>query len=289
MYLSSMPKYDFLSSKFTRKKGFLGIESSISISRKKAINMLNSFTPQGASPDSCVRIAVHDNLLGVGFYNMQNASTASIKTMFFNFSNKELMYFNPLTSLDISNEIIDKVDFNENKYFEKFSTEDLSSIIYSALCGDNIIIVDRLHENRLKFLSILLSILPGINFSYNRYTSSCYDLDGNENIIGVPKLPNKFRSHKKLYLPLDTIFVDLENLTVEGSGMKNSNFTRKIIENKHNNINFMRDEILVFYTNIINKSYANENYDETTLSLISRIEIKLGLRKDKIDNWIMDF
>jgi len=75
-------KVDFVSSIFTRNKGFTSIESSSKMSHKNAVAILNSFTPQGASPQGSIRISTYDKYLGVGYYWMEDNSTARISTFY---------------------------------------------------------------------------------------------------------------------------------------------------------------------------------------------------------------
>lgn len=82
MLSDNLSKVDFISSVFTRNKGFTHIECSTKLSRKDAVSILNAFTPQGASPQGSVRIANFRNYLGVGYYCMEDSSTARISTFF---------------------------------------------------------------------------------------------------------------------------------------------------------------------------------------------------------------
>ena len=77
---------------------------------------------------------------------------------------------------------------------------------------------------------------------------------------------------------MDTIFIDLENYHVEGTGIKKSEFTNKIAEEAENNISSAKLLIREFFDDIIEHNYDLENQDTTTLSLIHRIESKMGLR-----------
>lgn len=293
MYVNSDDKTKMISSIFTREKGFTKIDTNFRISRKKAINILNSLTPQGTSPENCIRIGIHDNLLGIGYYEMTNESTAQIRTYFLKLHEKELEFFNPFqlrTTQENKVFQIDKLDIDARLYdiIEKFGNEKFSAILYSILCGDNIIVIEKDHKKRLDFFSLFFEFIPSIVLKYNRLTSSCFELEGNENIIGVPELPIKFRSHEKMYLPLDTIFVDLENYTVVGNGIKNSPLT-KIITSMHSNLIMMQEKLIDFYSEILHGEYSTDEIDQKTLSLIERIESKLGIRDIKMDNWIMDF
>ena len=99
MFTQNSKKVHYVSSVFTRNKGFTSIESSSKISHKKAVSILNSFTPQGASPQGSIRITKYDKYLGVGYYWMEDNSTARISTFFQEYKdNRLLSYVPPLIS-----------------------------------------------------------------------------------------------------------------------------------------------------------------------------------------------
>jgi hypothetical protein len=178
-----------------------------------------------------------------------------------------------------------------NNYWENFHHDQIAIILYSLLVGDNIILVHPHHSSRLNFISQLLQIIPSIIFDYNRITSSCAELDGNENIVGVAELPQKYRSHKKLYLPLDTIFIDLEESKIQGEGMKNCEFTKVISKLMKTDLEQTKHEISNFFKQITKDNFDPGIFtsDEPTQIMINRIRSKLGLGLKSNDNWIMTF
>ncbi len=290
---------EYLSSYFTRKKGFENIQSSTSISRKKAINILNSFTPQGASPRVSIRLGSIDNKVGVGYYFMENNSSVHISTILTSLKNDRLQTFLPPLEHDIISYLAKgaKINLLNNHYSKNkiidivnlFGKETASALIYSILSGDNLIIVHEDHTERLKFLASILNFLPRVSLSYNRLTSECAELDGNENIIGVSELPKKYRDHKKLYLPLDTIFVDLEENRIEGSGLKRAPFTDSVVESAMDDNTMIKTHIHDFFKGISESEYNNSNTDPKSMTLIERIELKLGIRKELEQSWLMGF
>lgn len=298
MYNPVVSKYDFLSSKFTRKRGFTNITGSISLSRKKAISILNSFTPQGASPAHSIRIGSFNDMVGAGYYSMEDESTANLYTVLsLNNEDKYLPFIPSLNLSDIENISIGKFNLNKITSYNSMDSLDLnnifgvertSNILYSLLSGDNLIIVEPSHDKRLAFMRTLLMMVPRVSLKYNRLTSDCFELDGNENIIGVDQLPRKFRSHKKLYLPVDTIFVDLEQGQIEGNGIKNSSLTKKIILNNQFDISKILVETSQLYKKIIENNYIPKE-DETNKSLVNRMRYKLGIDKEFKENWFMEF
>lgn len=298
MYNPVVSKYDFLSSKFTRKRGFTNITGSISLSRKKAISILNSFTPQGASPAHSIRIGSFNDMIGAGYYSMEDESTANLYTVLsLNNEDKYLPFIPSLNLSDIENISIGKFNLNKITSYNSMDSLDLnnifgvertSNILYSLLSGDNLIIVEPSHDKRLAFMRTLLMMVPRVSLKYNRLTSDCFELDGNENIIGVDQLPRKFRSHKKLYLPVDTIFVDLEQGQIEGNGIKNSSLTKKIILNNQFDISKILVETSQLYKKIIENNYIPKE-DETNKSLVNRMRYKLGIDKEFKENWLMEF
>ncbi len=297
--ISLNPKIEFISSLFTRNNGYTNIKSTLTLPRKKAISILNSFSPQGKSPDLSLRIGAYYNHIGAGYYYMISPDTIKISTLLspINYKKFESIY-PPLNEQIFSLIASGKQNYNlstiypyEDLYhiLKSFNNETISSIIFSIMVGDNLIIVHPSHQYRLNFIGLILSIIPKITFNYNRITSNCSELDGNENIIGVAKLPKKYRSHKKLSLPIDTIFIDLEKSTVEGDGVKRSNFTNEISDLIFSDITQAQKIIYRFFTNIMKNNVNRQAYDSRTNSLIDIIEMKLGLR-NKIDNdWILGF
>jgi hypothetical protein len=294
-----MSNLEYLSSYFTRKKGFENIQSSTSISRKKAIHILNSFTPQGASPRVSIRLGSVDNKVGVGYYFMEDNSSVHISTILTSLKFDKLQTFlPPLEHEDISY-IARGAKINLlNDHYSKdkimdivkiFDKETASALIYSILSGDNLIIVHNDHTERLKFLASILNFLPRVSLSYNRLTSECAELDGNENIIGVSELPKKYRDHKKLYLPLDTIFIDLEENRIEGSGLKRAPFTDSVVESAIDDNMLIKTNIHNFFKGITESIYNNTNTDPKTMTLIERIELKLGIRNELEQSWLMGF
>lgn len=297
MLTQNSKRINFVSSIFTRNKGFTAIESSSKISHKNAVSLLNSFTPQGASPQGSIRITKYDKYLGVGYYWMEDDSTARISTFYHEYKENELVsYVPPLIS-----ELIPQLARGfMRKYFSnirpaedypiisQFGIEKTGAILYSLLSGDNLLIVHPNQDARLKFITTFLRMIPSIIFQYNRFTSGCSELDGNENIVGLAELPNKYRSHKKLYLPLDTIFVDLVNSTIEGEGIKNSDYTRRVIEVAYKDKISAKKLIYGFFKSVLFDSKPQEiKYSEQDYSLINRIQAKLGLSEPIADEWIM--
>lgn len=267
--------------------------------RKNLIHILNSFTPQGSSPNGSIRIASVNDFLGVGYYYMISPSVAKLSTFLVESQEIGLNTFTPPLISDLKR--IFRQSFNMsstlNRYsknwmypvIEKFGHVNTSALLYSFLSGDNILIVHPNQETRLRFLGFFLDLLPSIVLKYNRITFGCTELDGNENIVGVDKLPMIYRSHKKLYLPLDTIFVDLINNTVEGEGVKRSSITDDLVKNIMNNYFVAKSNLKSFFRNIIEES-ANSSFEKgyNIESLIDRIEVKLNIKSPaKSKEWIM--
>jgi len=176
------------------------------------------------------------------------------------------------------------------KLTDLYSVDEASMILYSLLAGDNMIIIHPDHEQRLDFIRSMVFMMPNLFFKYNRITSGCAELDGNENIIGVSQLPLTYRSHKKLYMPLDTIFVDLQNQKVMGEGLKTSDLTKNLVRNYQEKIQLGRKSIISFFTDISQKKFTNAGrYDDQSKPLIDKIRNKLGLETNDQDNWLLSF
>jgi hypothetical protein len=298
MSVASNPtRFFFISSLFTRKKGYIEIKSSSQLKNKRAVAILNSFTPQGASPKGCIRIATYGDMIGAGYYWMEDDSNARISTFLQPISRTSDPFLPPIKC-----ELIPKIAQVQEYFFisqkyesqwlfnitKEFGIENAAAIFYSLLCGDNIILVHPEPETRMKFLGSLMSLMPGFSFQYNRITSSCAELDGNENIVGIDQLPRKYRSHKKLYLPLDTIFVDLKTNHVEGEGMKNSHFTKYVMEYAEHSLSRARETTYQLYDQILQqKGNFDDMGDSADSSLVHRIEAKLGLRPPEKEDWMM--
>ncbi|MDH5400888.1 MAG: hypothetical protein OEZ01_08990 [Candidatus Heimdallarchaeota archaeon] len=287
-----------ISSIFTRKKGYTKIKSSLSYSNERAVKILNTFTPQGVSPKICLRIGSIDNQIGVGYYYMEDNSTVRISTFLSPIQINNLEVFTPpieedqiirLAKGELSM-ISHKYSFFTNTFLDIFDNEDASSILYSILSGDNLIIVHPNHTDRLQFMASLLNVLPKIIFQYSRLTSSCSELEGNENIIGVEELPKKYRSHKKLFLSLDTIFIDLTTRSIEGEGIKNCNLTRDVISKiKENYSNGIIDLQNIIEDIINNNSAFIEKLDAQSGYLVNTIQEKLNITNESEQSWIMSF
>ncbi|MCY3411394.1 MAG: hypothetical protein INQ03_07150 [Candidatus Heimdallarchaeota archaeon] len=278
-------------STFTRNSGFTKIQSSQKLSRKKAIKILSSFTPQGASPLVSYRIGTYQSYIGVGYYYMQNDETAMIYTQLISDTYEPFKPFNPkldLSTFDSNSLVTKHNDYNSEELFnllDEFGLEGSSSILYSILSGDNIIIVDDSHERRIKLIKTFLSFLPKLALRYNRITTDCFDLDGNENIIGVKVLPKKFRSHKKLYFPLDTIFVDIEERKLYGNGIKTNDFIQNLLLKTQGSNNQLQNEFEQLFKQISARKFDKEELNP----LIIRISNRLSNQSIINDTWILDF
>ena len=180
---------------------------------------------------------------------------------------------------------------NEDESFlSNFDVSTSSMILYSFLAGDNMIIIHPDHQVRLEFIKSLIAFVPFTFYRYNRITSGCSELDGNENIIGVEELPIKYRSHKKLYMPVDTIFVDLKENKVMGEGLKNNQFIKEIIENYNLDIKLGRKLVINYFEDISRPNYQeSEKYGENSKQLTNKIRMKLGLNVQSDDNWLLSF
>ena len=292
-------KFKHIFSTFTRSNGFTNLESTLQIPRRNLIHILNSFTPQGSSPKGSIRITSVDEFIGVGYYYMISPSVAKLSIFLVESRDIGLNIFTPPLGTDLKR--IFRQSFNIkstlNRYprnwvypvIEKFGLTNTSALLYSFLSGDNILIVHPSQETRLKFLGFFLNLLPGIVLKYNRITLGCSELDGNENIVGVDKLPLIYRSHKKLYLPLDTIFVDLISNTVEGEGVKRSSITDELVKTIMNNYFAAKSNLKTFCRNIVEESTMKSFEKGYNIeSLIDRIEVKLNIKTPtKNKEWIM--
>lgn len=295
--LSRIPiKYHIITSTFTRANGYEDIETTTNQSKSEVVKILTSFTPQGACPGESTRIRIYGKFIGVSYFIMENPSKFKIMVLL---TNLEKIIWEPFVPLLHEKAIShlargDKYKLVEYQYYIKeislvkiFGLEKASTILYSLLGGDNIIIFHPNHKKRLEFVVGILQLIPATILKYHCITSHCEELDGNENIVGIDHLPKKFLTHKKLYLPLDTIFVDLDTLEIHGEGIKNSNLTRKLMDIGHGGVQETRKMITKILKNIINKNIQYQTYDDSEVSLIHRIEAKLGLREKLIQEWIM--
>lgn len=299
MFLFKPQNIDFITSLFTRQQGYTKINGSRKLSHKQAIEILNSFTPQGASPRISLRIGRYRGEIGIGYYFMESDERAKISTILLKDSiNTDTILQLPFDEFDImaiangNRDNFFRYNSIESKdYWKLFHSEQLAIILYSLLVGDNIILVHSDHSERLEFISRVLQIMPSIIFDYNRITSSCAELEGNENIVGVAELPQKYRSHKKLFLPLDTIFVDLNTKRIQGEGMKTCEFAKGLSTVLKKNIDHTRDELCNFFKKVSSENFDPQEYtsDEPTQIMINRIRSKMGLDRKSMDNWIMTF
>lgn len=284
----------YITSLFTREYGYTNIESNAKYSKKKSIHILNSFTPQGASPDISLRIGSYDNLIGIGYYHMENNSDARLSTLFTKYDDNIRYKF-----IDLPTKEQNIREFTVNTMFSatdvklsvnmltRFDQLSLSILFYSIMAGDNIIVIHPDHELRLQLFSELLRLFPVLMLQYNRLTTNCTELDGNENIIGVSTLPPSYRSHDKLHLPLDTIFVDLTDYRVTGGGVKNNKFTDVIADSVHYDNN-PRDKITDYFDKAMK---YNDDYQEKIANyhLIQKIRINLGIEREQSNEWLTSF
>lgn len=287
--------YQFIYSKFTREKGFVDIETSLKIPKNQSIKILNTFIPQGASPMGSFRISCFEDKVGVGYYWMENPSTSHLFALL---TKKQLIInrpFLPPYPIDYEGVISkrnlvysksDEINLRWEEALSGFSKHHISSMMYSILTGDNILIVDRNANHRMNLINLFLKIMPANIFSYNRITSGCAELDGNENIVGVDELPKKYRSAKKLFLPIDTIFVDLEIKSVEGDGMKTCTITDELAENVFDDINSTYEFVNELLRSVKRQKNINRE-DILDQKFIDRIQLKLGLRQKIEEDWMM--
>lgn len=236
--------------------------------------------------------------LGVGYYKMLSPSIATLSTYLLD---SAAVGLNPFTPPLISNPDKIKVgtidpwvnlSYSPDWIYpvvEKFGTVNTSTLLFSFLSGDNILIVHPDQEVRLRFLGFFLNLIPSIALKYNRITFGCSELDGNENIVGIDQLPIKYRSHKKLYLPLDTIFVDLSNHSIEGEGIKRSPLTDSLSEQINSSYTLVKEILTSFYTEIISKTQSSKfEKNVKDVHLKDRIQIKLKLKSEtKQQDWLM--
>lgn len=294
--LSSI-KYHIVTSTFTRANGFEAIESSTNHSKSELLKILTAFTPQGASPNECIRIRTCMDWIGISYFAKEDDSTYNMMVLLTELERILWKPFLPIMHEKIISHLAkgDKyklIEYADHEFdinlANQFDLEKASIFLYSLLCGDDIIIVHPEHSERLKFIYGILQMIPSILFKYICITTNCEELDGNENIIGVSKLPEKYQSHMKLYLPLDTIFVDLNSKLIQGEGIKNSELTRKFIDLCQSGISDGRKMIIHFLQNILHQRLLkNEAIDDTDLSLVHRIEVKMGLRPPIVQDWMM--
>lgn len=295
-----MKRMDFftLQSQFTRRQGYTNIQSSVKVKHKQAIKILNSFTPQGASPKISLRIGAWNNKLGLGYYFMENESNAQISTIIIdNLDSHSQNLIVPMSEVAIENiamgsyeEIMKTDNITSQKLAKDFGIEQTSMILYSILTGDNIIIIHPDHQKRVEFVKSLLELVPISYFQYNRITTGCSELDGNENIVGVEKLPKKYRSHKKLYMPVDTIFVDLVDTQIMGEGLKSNPFTTSLTQTHIKDPNQSAAELRVYFNEITNPKFKDYGkYGKNNDFLTRKIRAKLGLEEANKENWLMSF
>ncbi len=263
------------------------------------IDILNSFTPQGSSPNGSIRITTVNEFIGVGYYYMISPSVAKLSTFLIESGDIALNTFTPPLITDLKQIFRQSFDISStlNSYsqnwiypvIENFGPVNTSALLYSFLSGDNILIVHPDQEMRLRFLGFFLNLLPSIVLKYNRITFGCSELDGNENIVGVDRLPKVYRSHKKLYLPLDTIFVDLLNNRIEGEGVKRSSITDELVNTIKKSYFEAKSNLEILFKDIMDeKSNMPFSKGYNIESLIERIEVKLNIRSPaKNKEWIM--
>lgn len=297
MFGSGTTSYFTLQSLFTRKGGYQQIKSSKKLNQKEAVQILNLFTPQGASPKISLRIGPWNDMLGVGYYYMNSEDTAMISTLLF-----ENIPFENRVRLPMDRDAIELiaggtyeqifgVDYIESLDLASiFGIQQTSMILYSILGGDNMIVIHPDHEKRVSFVKSILEIMPSHFLRYNRITTGCTELDGNENIIGVEILPKKYRSHKKLYMALDTVFVDLVDEKVVGEGLKSNSFTTELSQVYSQDRDQSRLQLHDFFQSIMEKKFDGyDDYGENGRQLITRIRQKMGLEQPEDGNWIMSF
>lgn len=287
-----------LQSQFTRSHGYTNIQSSRKVKHRQAIQILNSFTPQGASPKVSLRIGNWDNKLGLGYYFMENDSNAQISALLVEKSENSRGNLRiPLSEVAIEHiatgsyeKIFSSDIVRSQNLVRDFGLEQTSMILYSILTGDNIIIIHPEHRKRVEFIKSIIDIVPPRYFQYNRITTGCSELDGNENIIGVEKLPKKYRSHKKLYMPVDTIFVDLVDIQIMGEGLKSNQFTTQLGQQHTKDPELCTTQLQRYFDDITKESYSDTGkYGKNSDILTRKIRAKLGLEESNNENWLMSF
>jgi hypothetical protein len=290
--LLTKSKHVWISSYFTRKRGYTDIQFQ-GIAKKNTVSILNSLTPQGASIGSSIRIAKVNQYLGVGYYWMVDQSNAFISTILRQKNSELIQFLPPLEEASIplfaqsrgGITLAMAYDFDSLFNIHRFTKSDTSKLLYSYLTGDSMIILHPRHSVRLEFMGLLLALSPPSLFDYTRFTSNCSELDGNENIIGVPELARKYRSHKKLYLPLDTIFVDLENGRIEGDGAKSCQLTDELTDTIFDSYDETVSKIYKLFGNL--KQSNGKAIDYASQNFTHRIKAKLGLATQLERDWMM--
>lgn len=229
---------------------------------------------------------------------MINPSTATLSTYLIDSDAVGLNPFTPPLISNKDNNNLEKMNPMVNISYpldwiypviDNFGISGTSALLFSFLSGDNILIVHPNQEVRIRFLGFFLNLIPSIALKYNRITLGCSELDGNENIVGVDQLPQKYRSHKKLYLPLDTIFVDLTNHHIEGEGIKRSDLTDNLSEQIELNYNAAKNRLNLFYHDIVTNTQSSTfQLNEKNEQLKERIQIKLKLKSERNQSdWLM--
>jgi hypothetical protein len=295
--LTTVPvQYEIITSTFTRSHGFTDISSTTPHSRPQLIQLLNAFSPRGSSPPQTIKIRSYEQWIGVSYYSKESTTTYKMMVVL---SNSDPLNWECLTPFESEHDtqklargdrykLLETQPSRPSNLVRRLGSDLVASLIYSVLCGDNIIFVHQDHEERLRFIGDLLRLFPGLVMCYNTITSNCIEIDGNENITGLGQLPSKFYSHKELYLPLDTVFVDLNHNSIHGDGVKSSDLTRKLADIGWSDPNQTRKMICL----LLKKIFATDDerkkqLDHEDEDLIMRIEVKLGLRSQEQDNWIM--
>ena len=234
---------EYLYCTFTRRIGFIDVKTSLKLNEREQNRLITSALPQGSSPKESIKIMLREKDLLVSYYSMTNISDAIIVILilkglepklqipYWIFSEKSLLLAIRAKEENWeTDELMNLLELaaTQEKEFGLLDEKTLSSFFYSALTGDNIILISETHEKRIKFLATIGGVFPARLMEKNKITTWCKEFEGNQNILGIDLSSKDTKKINRFRLQSDLIFVDLDNGTLEGEGAKDSPLTGEL-------------------------------------------------------------
>ncbi|MHA1910702.1 MAG: hypothetical protein ACTSYA_03305 [Candidatus Kariarchaeaceae archaeon] len=234
---------DYLYCTFTRRIGFVDVKTSLELNEREQNRLITQALPQGSSPQESIKMMLRENDILVSYYSMTNVSDAIIVILileglepklqipYWIFSEKSIkLAIQAKEENWLINKLKNRVELTatQEKEFEILDENTLSSLFYSILTGDNIILISEEHEKRIKFLATIGGVFPVKLMEKNKITTWCKEFEGNQNILGIDQSSKDTKKINRFRLQADLIFVDLDSGILTGEGAKDAPLTDEL-------------------------------------------------------------
>ncbi len=297
---------DYLYCTFTRRIGFVDIKTSLELNEREQNRLITQALPQGSSPQESIKIMLREDGLLVSYYSMTNISDAIIVILileglepklqlpYWIFSEKSLkLAIQAKEENWLINKLKNRVELTatQEREFELLDEKTLSSLLYSVLTKDNVILISEAHETRIKFLATLGGAFPAKIMEQNKITTWCKEFEGNQNILGIDQSSKDTKKINRFRLQSDLIFVDLDSGILTGEGAKDAPLTDELAimyrEGKTQEMVRKLNEVC----DIAEKGAITEEMHPQDAELFKRIRSNLtGEEMEKTQTgWFVDF